>query len=109
MCCDSWGRKESWPFLPRAPEETGKRAEEHPPPLSMPAAIHTLLSLRVAGFPERSCQLKFPPLTLPAFPLASELLEEKVGLGKLQELVMDRKAWHAAIHGVGKSRTRLSD
>ena len=32
-----------------------------------------------------------------------------MGLGGLQELVMDREAWHAAIHGVTKSRTRLSD
>ena len=32
-----------------------------------------------------------------------------VSLGKLQELVMDREAWHAAIHRVTKSRTRLSD
>ena len=32
-----------------------------------------------------------------------------MGLGGLRELVMDRKAWHAAIHGVTKSRTRLSD
>ena len=30
-------------------------------------------------------------------------------LGELQELVMDREAWHGAIHGVAKSRTRLSD
>ena len=32
-----------------------------------------------------------------------------VSLSELQELVMDREAWHAAIHGVTKSWTRLSD
>ena len=32
-----------------------------------------------------------------------------MGLGRLRELLMDREAWHAAIHGVSKSRTKLSD
>ena len=32
-----------------------------------------------------------------------------VSLSELQELVMDREAWHAALHGIAKSRTRLSD
>ena len=37
----------------------------------------------------------------------TELMD--VSLGELRELVMDREAWHAAIHGVEKSRTRPSD
>ena len=33
----------------------------------------------------------------------------EVSLSELQELVMDREAWHAVIHGVAKSHTRLRD
>ena len=32
-----------------------------------------------------------------------------INLGKLQEMVRDREAWHAAVHRVAKSRTQLSD
>ena len=32
-----------------------------------------------------------------------------MSLSELQELVMDREAWHAVIHGIAKSRTRLND
>ena len=32
-----------------------------------------------------------------------------VSLSELQELVMDREAWHATVHGIAKSQTRLSD
>ena len=32
-----------------------------------------------------------------------------IGLGRFQQLVIDREAWRAVIHGVAKSRTRLSD
>ena len=32
-----------------------------------------------------------------------------MGLGRLWQLVMDRESWHAVVHGVAKSRTRLSD
>jgi len=38
-----------------------------------------------------------------------ELVMDREALGNLQELVMDREARHAAVHGVAKSRTQLSD
>ena len=37
------------------------------------------------------------------------IMDSAVSLSELREVVMDREAWRAAIHGVAKSRTRLSD
>ena len=37
------------------------------------------------------------------------ITDSMVSLGRLRELVLDREAWHAAVHGVIKSQTRLRD
>ena len=41
--------------------------------------------------------------------LDSDINSKDMSLSKLQEMVKDREAWHAAVHGVTKSRTQLSD
>ena len=50
----------------------------------------------VSSGPQQKIRLPYPNLM-------------DVSLSELQELVMDREDWHAAIHGVAKSRTRLRD
>ena len=39
----------------------------------------------------------------------ASLTQLNMNLSELREFVMDREAWHAAIHGIAKSRTRLDD
>ena len=47
--------------------------------------------------------------TVSDFILGGSKITADVSLSELREMVMDREAWHAVIHGVTKSRTRFSD